>query len=88
VVAGNSGDGSTLIMVDPVARRVLSRRQLAPANLAVAAGDRLVLLRAPLERIGPVQLRVVDDRGRIRTAQLEGIRAGFQNPPDWDRPGA
>jgi hypothetical protein len=89
VVAGNSGDGSTLVMVDPVARRVLSRRQLAPANLTVApAGDRLVLLRAPLERIGPVQLQVVDDRGRMRTARLEGIHAGFQNPPDWDRPGA
>jgi hypothetical protein len=89
VVAGSSSDGSTLVMVDPVARRVLSRRPLGPAGVTMAAaGDRLVLLRSPLERIGPAQLQVVDDRGRIRTVELDGTQAGFQNPPDWDRPGA
>src|SRR5829696_199867 len=47
VVAGDSGDGSTLLMVDPVAGRVLSRRPLPPAGLSVAAaGDRLILLGA------------------------------------------
>jgi hypothetical protein len=89
VVAGDPGDGAHLLTVDPVAGRVLSRRQLGPANLSVAvAGDRLVLLRSPLERIGPVELLVVDDRGGVRAVELEGIQAGFQNPPDWDRPGA
>jgi hypothetical protein len=24
----------------------------------------------------------------MRTVQLAGVRVGFQNPPDWDRPGA
>jgi hypothetical protein len=89
VVAGSSGDGSTLLMVDPMVRRVLSRRQLPPANLsAAAAGDRLVLLSSPPERIGPVRLLVVDGLGRTSSVELSGIHAGFQNPPDWDRPGA
>jgi hypothetical protein len=89
VVAGDSADGSTLLMVDPVAGRVLSRRPLPPARLSVAgAGDRLVLLSSPLDRIGPVRLLVVDGSGRTRTLELSGIDAGFQNPPDWDRPGA
>jgi hypothetical protein len=89
VVAGSSGDGSTLLMVDPVARRVLSRRPLPPAGLSLAgAGDRLVLLSSPPERIGPVRLLVVDRSGRTRSLELSGIDAGFQNPPDWDRPAA
>ena len=89
VVAGDSGDGSHLLMVDPVAGRVLSRRQLDPAGIKAAhAGDRLVLLRSPLDQIGPALLSVVDDRGRIETVQLPRVRVGFQPPPDWDRPGA
>jgi hypothetical protein len=89
VVAGDSGHGSTLLMVDPVAGRVLFRRPLPPAGLSVAAaGDRLVLLSSPLERIGPVRLLVVDGSGQVRTVELSGIAAGFHNPPDWDRPGA
>jgi hypothetical protein len=89
VVAGSSEDGSTLVMVDPVARRVLSRRRLEPAGIsAVGAVDRLVLLRAPLERIGPVELLVVEGSGRIRTVDISGIHVGFRHPPDWDQPGA
>jgi hypothetical protein len=88
VVAGNS-DGATLMLADPVAGRLLSRRRLAPAGIiAAGAGDRLVLLHTPVEQIGPAHLSVVDDRGRMRTVQLAGVRAGFQNPPDWDKPGA
>jgi hypothetical protein len=64
VVAGNSADGSTLVLVDPVAGRLLSRRRLAPAGIiAAGAGDRLVLLHTPVEQIGPAHLSVVDDRG-------------------------
>jgi hypothetical protein len=48
----------------------------------------MVLLSTSVDRIGPARLQVVDDRGRVRTAQLEGVHAGFQNPPDWDSPGA
>jgi hypothetical protein len=89
VVAGNPWDGATLVMADPVAGRVLSRRPLNPAGIVAArAGDRLVLLHSEIDRIGPARLSVVDDQGRIDTVQLSGVRAGFQNPPDWDRPGA
>jgi hypothetical protein len=89
VVAGSSDDGSTLVLVDPVARRVLSRRHLAPELLSAGpAGDRLVLLSGEPDRIGPARLLVADDRGRIRTVELPGIDAGFQPPPDWDQPGA
>jgi hypothetical protein len=89
VVAGMPSDGSHLVMVDPVARRVLSSRRLEPAEITAAdAGDRMVLLSAPIDRIGPVRLLVVDARGRVQTVGLPGIQAGFQPPPDWDRPGA
>jgi hypothetical protein len=89
VVAGVSDDGSHLVLVDPLARRVLSRRQLAPADLAAAAAGRwLVLLGSPLERIGPARLLVMDDRGVVRSVELPGVLAGFQPPPDWDVPGA
>ena len=30
----------------------------------------------------------MDGQGRLRSVELQGIQAGFQNPPDWDRPGA
>ena len=89
VVAGDPGDGAHLLLVDPVARKVLSRRQLEPAGLSVVpAGDRLVLLQSPSDRLGPVRLLVVDARGRVRTAGLPGVTAGVQSPPNWDRPGA
>jgi hypothetical protein len=88
-VAGDPADGATLVMVDPVAGRVVSRRRLAPAGIvAHGAGDRLVLLHAPVERLGPARVSVVDDRGRMRTVQLAGVRVGFQGPPDRDKPGA
>ena len=88
-VAGDPADGSTLVLADPVAGRVLSRRRLAPAGIrAFGAGDRLVLLHTPVEQMAAARLSVVDDRGRMRTVQLAGVRAGFQSPPDWGRPGA
>jgi hypothetical protein len=89
VVAGDAGDGAYLLTVDPVAGRVLSRRRLAPAILGgVVAGDRLVLLRTPMGRIGTPGLLVMGPDGGVRAVELGGIQAGFQDPPDWDRPGA
>ena len=89
VVAGDPADGPYLLTVDPLAGRVLSRRRLAPAAVSgVVAEDRLVLLRTPVDRIGPAGLLVMDARGGVRAVQLDGIQAGFQDPPDWDEPGA
>jgi hypothetical protein len=87
-VAGSSDDGSTLVMVDPLARRVLTRRRLAPGVLTAAAGDRLVLLSTALDQIGPARLLVMDDQGRVRGVELPETSVGFQPPPDWDQPGA
>jgi hypothetical protein len=89
VVAGNPGDGAYLLLVDPLAGRVLSRRRLGPAMLTgVVAGDRLVLLRTPVEGIGPARLLVMDAGGGVRAVELGGVRVGTRQPPDWDRPGA
>jgi hypothetical protein len=89
VVAGDSGNGAYLLTVDPVAGKVLSRRRLGPAILGgVAAGDRLVLLRTPMGRIGTPGLLVMGADGGVRTVELGRIQAGFQDPPGWDRPGA
>jgi hypothetical protein len=89
VVAGEPGDGPYLLMVDPLAGRVLSRRRLEPGGLSgVVDGDRLVLLWTPADRIGPARLLVLDARGGVRAVELDGVQAGFQNPPAWDTPGA
>jgi hypothetical protein len=89
VVAGEPADGAYLLMVDPVAGRVLSRRRLGPATLGgVVAGSRLVLLRTSAGDIGPARLLVVDAGGGVRAVALDGIQAGFRHPPDWDAPGA
>jgi hypothetical protein len=89
VVAGEPGDGAYLLLVDPVAGRVLSRRRLEPGVVSgIVAGDRLVVLRIRGDGIGPAGLLVMDARGGVRAVELDGVRAGFQSPPDWDRPGA
>ena len=89
VVAGDPGDGAYLLMVDPEAGRVLSRRRLGPAGLTgMVAGDRLVLLRTPADAIRQAGLLVMDARGGIRAVELTKVQAGFRQPPDWDTPGA
>jgi hypothetical protein len=42
---------------------------------------------AVVARLDPRTLRALPGP-RIGTVQLSGVRAGFQNPPDWGRPGA
>ena len=89
VVAGDPADGSYLLIIDPLAGRVLSRRRLGPAVVGgMVAGDRLVLLRTPVNRIGAAGLLVMGADGGVRALALGGIQAGFQDPPDWDKPGA
>jgi hypothetical protein len=82
---GISGYGWTpdrsLLVLGPRRRRA-ARDRPGPA----APGGHMVLLSTSVDRIGPARLQVVDDRGRVRTAELEGVDAGFQNPPDRDSP--
>jgi hypothetical protein len=72
---------SSVVVVDPVRRKVLARKSLAVAAELVAverANHELVGLMAPLGSIGAARLVVVDGLARIRTVALPGIRAGTE----------
>jgi len=74
-------------VVDPLGRRVRSQRALTGQLLASGRlPDGLVLLLGPPDGIAPARLVVVDGRGRVRSAPLPGIVAGFQEPDDWNSP--
>jgi hypothetical protein len=83
VVAGNSGDGSTLIMVDPVAGRILSRRRLAPTGISAAgAGGRAFVVTAGtgVAEVDLASLRVTYRRLRQPTSLLRRL-AHWLVPP-------
>jgi hypothetical protein len=70
-------EGLTLAVLDPVAKRVLSRRDVAGSLQRAARTDsKLVLLLGPRDRLGPARLATVDADGRLKDAQLERIVAG------------
>ena len=73
------------VTVDPAARNVLRREELAGTTMgAVRAGNRLLSLLAPRDRIGPVQLAIVGDDGSVRTVAIPGISAGVTAPASAD----
>ena len=75
------GETAEVVIVDPVARRVLHREPLPGVALgAVRAGNRLLTLLAPRGRIGTAQLVSIEADGRVRTAALDGISVGFAPP--------
>ena len=75
------GMGAELAVVDPAARRVVSRRTLRGTALtSVAAGRHLLALLAPRDAIGAARLAVIDARGSVRMVALPGIRAGIAPP--------
>lgn len=82
LVALRGGETPEVVVVDPVARRVLSRRTL-DGELAgsVAAGSRLLALLAPRGAVGQARLAVVAASGAVRTVSLPGVVAGFAPPP-------
>ena len=72
-----------VVLVDPLARRVLHRQNLhRRVNAAAFLGDRAVLLTTPADGIGTAGLAVVDDSGKVRTVPLRGISAGFKEPTE------
>jgi len=77
------GEKTEVVVVDPNARRVVSRQSL-DGELAgsVAAGSRLLALLAPRRAIGPARLAVVAADGMVRVAALPGVAAGFAPPPN------
>ena len=66
-----------LVVIDPVARRVLKRALLDPHfERWKTAGRELVALASPAEGIGPARVVLVDPNGALRAATLERIPAG------------
>jgi hypothetical protein len=81
VVSADQAGVPEVVILDPVARQVLARHQLA--GLVSAVGHLpggLVLLLTPARGIGPARLAVVAGRGTVRTATLERVSAGFEPP--------
>ncbi len=75
------GIGAEVAVVDPLARRVVSRHPLPGRVVASAvAGHRLLALLSPRDAIGPAQLAVVEPSGSVRTVALPGVRSGFAPP--------
>jgi hypothetical protein len=70
---------TTVVTVDPIARRVIARRQLAARLTRVArAPDGPVLLLAPPSGIGPAEVATVDPRGEVDRIPLGDVSAGVQ----------
>jgi hypothetical protein len=74
---------TTVVTVDPIARRVLARRRLAGGLARVASTpDGPVLLLAPRDLIGPATLATVDAAGAVEQLPLDGVSAGVIAPGD------
>jgi hypothetical protein len=82
--AAELGDAA-VVLVDPLAGRVLHRQNLhSRVHTVVSLGDQVVLLTTPVDGIGTAGLAVVDDQGKVRTAPLRAISAGFEEPAEHD----
>jgi hypothetical protein len=72
---------STVVVVDPIAERVVSRRRLAGGLVRVAESpEGPVLLLAPPAMIGPARLVTVDAAGGVEQLPLDGVSAGAMPP--------
>lgn len=70
-------DQTSIAVVDPVLRRVISRVDLAGSLEGVARARRaLVLLLGPSKGIGPSRLVVGDPEGHVRSVGIERIHSG------------
>ena len=90
VLGGMTGpaDAVEVAVLDPVARKVLTRRTVAGEVSAIGhLPGGLVLLLTPARAIGPARLAVVAGRGAVRTVTLERVSAGFK-PPKVEGPDA
>ena len=73
-----AGSPPQAIVVDPSARAVLHRRELpGVALMTVRAGNRLLTLLAPRDRIGPARLAVIAADGSAQTVAIPGLTAGW-----------
>jgi hypothetical protein len=75
--------GTSVAVIDPGARRVISRRELeGQVSLVARAGDALVLLVTTQQQIGPSRLDVVAADGSVRSVALARVSAGSSWPDD------
>jgi hypothetical protein len=73
---------NTLLVVDPVAGRVVARRALGATIFRTErTTDRLVLLLGTSGRIGRARVAAADARGRVRKVTLGRIQAGCVGDP-------
>ena len=77
LVAVTGGDAPAIVVVDTVARRVTSRRELdGELRNAVAGGRRVVGILTPARKIGVARLAIVEADGSLRTIPLPDVTAG------------
>jgi hypothetical protein len=68
-----------LVVVDPVERRAVSHQAIDGALVGHApTDDGLALLLAPVGRVGPMRLRLVDRDGKTESIPLPGIDGGLE----------
>ena len=68
-----------LVVIDPFERRIVSREVIEGTLVALArTHDGLALLLAPLGRIGPARLLLVDSAGEQRSIALADVPAGLE----------
>jgi hypothetical protein len=79
-----SGSVATLLVVDTASKRVVRRVELGGVFLARAVvGDRMVMLLAPFNTIGPARLVVADANGDLRSVTVDiGAGSHFASAPD------
>lgn len=79
----NPNGTASVLAIDLGARRVVARTPVDGSAVQVArTPDSLVLLVGPTNGIGPSRLDVFDADGTRRSAQLDGIVAGFTWPDE------
>ena len=68
-----------LVVIDPFERRIVSREAIEGTLVALArTHDGLALLLAPIGRIGPSRLLLVDSAGEQRSIALADVPAGLE----------
>jgi hypothetical protein len=71
------GSASSILVLDPVKQRLVSRKALTGELVRVVKGNGILVgLLAPLGEIGPATLLIIDGAGSTRTAALPGVRIG------------
>lgn len=93
VVSSMNSSDTAIVVVDPVARRVVRRTQIASSDDetvwsgSVATRDELVLLLGTYDSFVPARLAVVDPEGNVRVVTVERVLVGtvFDEESEDDR---